>query len=241
MIKLFKQKSVIEFYCHPDMADVLIPPKPAAKYIADWFKRIKPSYEERDTFGAPAMTAKKCMPMLDAMSLGYVIPLQGDLSVKTNEDCSQIDVHNPPLLRLAEFHDIRQIGGSAAPGAPAKPIKFINHWVVKTKPGWSTLFMPLINGGLESPHFTCLGGLVDTDTYPKEVNFPAIWHTKNADVTLEAGTPLVVAIPILRSSIPTSPSIKKMSKKEFDEIELIRKKQDSRRHVYTQELRESRK
>jgi hypothetical protein len=177
--------------------------------------------------------------MIDAMSLGYVIPLSGDLTVRSNHDCSTIEVTSSPQMNVCEFHDIRQLGEKSAPGFPAPPLKFVNPWIVKTAPGWSTLFIAPINN-FES-HFTCLSGLVDTDTYPKEVNFPAIWHTPNADVLLLAGTPLVIAIPIKRDAVPSKPNIRNMKEDEHHLINIISKMQNTRRSVYTKELRVPRK
>lgn len=239
MFNFLKRKPIMEFYCHPNNYGIIPEPKPAAKYVADWFKKIPPFMDDRDDFGAKSMTAKKCLPMLDAMSLGYVIPLQGDLHVKTNEDKTQIEITSPPALPICEFHNIKQLGERTAPGFPTTPIKFINYWVIKTAPGWSTMVTPLVNtfGG----HFTCLSGLVDTDRYPKEINFPAAWHTPNFDDLIPAGTPLVVVHPVKRSSVPTNPSIRAMTDDEYKTIDDIRKMQESRRHVYTKELREPRK
>ena len=241
MFNIFKKTPIIEFYCHPDLEGTIPEPKPASKYIAEWYKKI-PAFipGSRDSFGANAMTAKKCFPMLDAMTLGYVIPLCADLNIITDAGCTKIDVTNPPGLKVAEFHGLDQIGGAKAPGAPADPIKFINYWVIKTAPGWSTLFLPLIND-IHNKNFTCLSALVDTDTYHKEINFPAIWHTKNFDDILPAGAPLVVAIPIKRNTFKKEPVVRTMTRKEFKRIDIIKKMQDTRRHVYTQELRDPRK
>ena len=112
--------------------------------------------------------------------------------------------------------------------------------MIKTAPGWSTLFLPLIND-IHNKNFTCLSALVDTDTYHKEINFPAIWHTKNFDDILPAGTPLVVAIPIKRNTFKKEPIIRTMTRQEFKRVDNIKKMQSTRRHVYTQELREPRK
>ena len=238
MLSIFKKKPVIEFYCHPNLHGVVPEPKPAAKYIPDWFKRI-PQYipEKKDMFNNPVMTAKKCMPLIDAMSYGYVIPLSGDTRIITNKDCSIISVTNPPEFKTVEFHTNDQIGGKTAPGFPSNPIKFLNPWVIKTAPGWSTLILPLTND-FESP-FTCLSGLVDTDNYPKEINFPAIWNKGDFNDSLPAGTPLVVAIPIKRNAFPKSPVVRKMTDEEFTEIGRINKVQNSRSHYYTNELRVS--
>lgn len=238
-LKLWFKDDVIEFYCHPNYHGVIPPPIQAAKKIPDWWKRMGDTYTgKRDSFGSPPMTAKKCKPLLDVMSLGYIIPLQGDLQVITNDNRSIIKVTNPATVPVAEFHDVAQVGGKTAPGYPANPIKFINHWVIKTAPGWSSLFVAPINH--QNPHFTCFGGLVDTDMYPKEVNFPAVWHTPNFDDKLPAGTPLVQVIPIKRKSFPTKPKVRKMTDAEFQEIERISKTQQSRASYYSNELREKR-
>ena len=242
MFNFFKKKEapIIEFYCHPEHCGMIPEPKPASKCIPDWFKSIPPHMPGKDKVNRPNFTAKKCLPMLDAMSLGYVIPLCGDLGLQTSEDCSTIEVFNPDQIKLAEFHPLDQLGPKA-PGSPAPPVKFINHWVIKTAPGWSTLFVPLVNSSLSNPHFTCLGGLVDTDTYPKEVNFPAVWHTSNYNDYLPAGTPLVVAIPIKRNSLKNESLIRPITDEEFNHIDTIKRTQQSRAHVYTNELRDKRK
>ena len=240
MFNIFKKKPIIEFYCHPNFEGIIPEPKPASKFIPEWYKSIPPTLDTKDHQNRPNLTAKKCLPMIDAMTAGYVIPLAGDLGLKSSEDCNTIEVFNPPEIRLADFHSLHQLGPKA-PGMPAPPVKFINPWIIKTAPGWSTLIIPLVNSSLENPHFTCLGGLVDTDKYAKEINFPAIWHTPNFDDYIPAGTPLVVVIPVKRDAITNSSLVRSMTKKEFTNIEEIRKKQVSRVHVYTQELREKRK
>lgn len=241
MFSIFKKKTpIIEFYCHPNLEGIIPEPMPASKYIPDWYKKIPATLPTKDAQNRPNLTAKKCLPMLDAMTAGYVIPLCGDLGLKSSEDCRTIEVFNPPEMRLADFHSLHQLGPKA-PGMPAPPVKFINPWIIKTAPGWSTLILPLVNSSLENPDFTCLGGLVDTDTYAKEINFPAIWHTPNFDDYIPSGTPLVVAIPVKRDSINNNYAVRPMSNQEFKDIEDIRKKQVKRVHVYTKELREKRK
>lgn len=239
MLNLWKYWSndVIEFYCHPNLKGVIPEPRPAVKNFPDWFTSLpNEDASEKDVFHTPTMTAKKCFPLLDAMSLGFAIPLCGDVYVKTNNDNTQINANNPPGLNLVEFHSIKQIGEHTGPGAPLPPIKFINHWVIKTAPGWSTLFVPPMNHF--NKDFTCLSGLVDTDKYPKEVNFPAIWHTANFDGVVKAGTFLVTAIPIKRNSFNKRVKIRDMKREEFKEITVITQQQNTRKSVYTNELRE---
>ena len=239
-LKLLFKTDVISFYCHPSHYGVIPEPIAANKCIPDWWKKVPPNVQnKRDDFGDHSMTAKKCLPMLDIMSLGYVIPLQSDLQVITNADCSIIKIHTHPEFKIGSFHDIAQLGGKNISPSKGDAIKFTNYWVIKTAPGWSTMFIPPPNHF--NPNFTCFSGLVDTDKYPKEVNFPAIWHTPNFDGKVPAGTPLVNVIPIKRNSFPKKPNVRKMKDSEFNEIERIQKTQHSRSHYYTQELREPRK
>lgn len=235
--KLWFKTPIIEFYCSADLFNVIPKPTPAYKNIPDWFKKIPQDIPAAvDQYGAPMMSGKKCLPMLDAMSYGYTIPLQGDVYIEITNDGQSVNAGEqmPPLI---EFHDIRQIGEKTAPGFPTPPVKFINHWVIKTAPGWSTLFIPPVNH--MNPLFTCLGGLVDTDKYPKEVNFPAIWHDKSFKGLLKAGTPLVTAIPVKREAFPNVPPVREMTDKEAQTIKQISLQQQNRRNVYTKELRET--
>ena len=131
------------------------------------------------------------------------------------------------------------MGGASFPGAPSPPIKFINKWVVKTAPGYSTLFLPPINHF--DRRFTCLTALVDTDTYNKEVNFPALWHLPNYDDVILAGTPLVTCFPIKRSDVDLEIDPRVMTEEEFKHINAIAKGQNSRDNLYTDDLRAKRK
>ena len=239
-LKKFKfwSNDIIEFYCHPDYEDVIPEPKPAVKNFPEWFKKLEPLANERDNnTDYWAMTAKKCFPMIDAMSLGFTMPLMGDVHVRTNHNNSQIiATSHKHSYQVCEYHHHDQVGGhSGIIKNNGNPLKFINHWVIKTAPGWSTLFIPPINH-FDAP-FRCLGGLVDTDNYPKEVNFPAVWLVPDFDDHLYAGMPLVTAIPIKRNDFNKKPKIRKMRKSEMKEISTLQKKQTARLHYYTNELR----
>jgi hypothetical protein len=96
---------------------------------------------------------------------------------------------------LLHYHSPAQL-----PGAPFQNYlvaKILNPWLVRTPPGYSTLFQPLLNRF--EPHLIPLAGLVETDQYYRNVNFPAIATIPPGNsVTLPRGTPLVQAIPIKR-------------------------------------------
>src|ERR1041384_7018642 len=68
----------IEFaLIHGYDADV---PRPYAanREIPDWYKAMP---VEHEVAGTPTRTVKNCVPFLDAMTCGYIIPLAYDLTV----------------------------------------------------------------------------------------------------------------------------------------------------------------
>lgn len=240
-LKNLWSNKIIEFYCHPNLEGVIPEPRAARKDLPDWFKDLSPvcgEDDERDSFGNRNMSAKRCLPLLDGMSLGFTIPLCVDVHIRSNHNNSQIRVINPEGGIIGcEFHDSSQVGGSSGiKKNHGNPLKFINHWIIKTAPGWSTLFVPPLNH--VNDVFTCLSALVDTDRYPKIVNFPALLNITDADEHIPAGTPLITAIPINRKAFDSKkPHVRKMSPEEFKEIERIGKTQANRTHYYTYELR----
>ena len=242
---------VIEFFCHPNFAGIIPEPTPANKNLPNWFKKLDPltetkkddlNFEEkittvdRDDWGNPSFSAKKCLPMLDAMSLGYTIPLAGDLHIISNHDNTKVHVINPKNIDLCQHHRSWQLGGDHKLGIKhGDAIKFINYWTIKTAPGWSTLFIPPLNHF--DSKFICFSGLVDTDVYPKEVNFPAVLTGYNLDLHVPIGTPLITAIPIKRDSFPKKPKIKKMTEEDMENMDKIVRRQQLSSQFYTKYLR----
>ena len=236
LISFFKTP-IIEFLCDERYIGVAPPPFPAGQGMPEWFKKIPPySKSKKDSLGRKAMNSKKCIPMIDAMSLGFIIPLAIDQHIKSNHDCSKVEFGptSSEFDRGLEFHHVEQVGGKSEI-FKGDAIKFINPWVVKTAPGWSSLFLPCLNG-LDS-RFTCLSGMVDTDKYPKQVNFPGVWTKPDFDDHLPAGTPLITIIPIKRSTIVTDYDVREFNSSEIKEIDRIRKCQATRNHYYTKELK----
>ena len=170
-------------------------PYPASREIPDWYKAMPP---ENEAPGAqaqtlPTRTVKNCPPFLDAMTCGYIIPLAVDLKVSVRADGFHGEGYPPGLVQMH--------GPAHMPGAPFENrhvLKFINPWLIQTPPGYSTLFLPLINRfqvGLLP-----LAGLVETDLFYREVNFPTVLTIPPGNTLILAhGTPLVQAIPVKRA------------------------------------------
>ena len=177
------------------------PPKPAKNEIPEWYKKTPSNmYNNRIIFEKDELnhTIKKCMPVFDAMTAGYILYTQVDVQVtqkKENEEFYQM--FKWPSQNPIDFHPIEQ-----APLYPKKPEyqypKWINPYLIKTPPGYSTLFLP----PLHNPNsiFTILEGIVDTDIFKSTVSLPFIFNNKNWEGIIPAGTPMAQVIPVKRDS-----------------------------------------
>lgn len=237
MINLFND-NVIEFSCHPDAFGAIPEPKPASKFLPEWYKRVKPHAGRENKTKFPIRTVKKCMPVLDAMNLGYIIPLPVDLQVITNHDLSLIKIEgrNPDMQPQVEFHQWCQVASEKWPIFKQDPIKFRNPWMIKTKPGYSCYFTSPINHFNED--FELIGGVVDTDKYTSTVNFPAVWKTPNFDDILPAGMPLVQVIPFKRDKEKLV--VREQTEKEMKTYAKMHTKMSTRADVYKDDYREPR-
>ena len=191
-------KQTMKFHLVQDFPDqIVLPPLPAKKVIPDWFKNIPPINEDD-------LTVKKCVPFIDAMSVGYTLLSHMDI-VLGQEPSGEMRTHflddaHEKLVRRwppIETHPQRQIPGS--PMESYTILKYMSPWIIETPPGYSTLFLPPINR-LEIP-IVPLVGLVDTDTYQNNVNIPFIHTMMEPDGQkhlIPAGTPICQLVPIKR-------------------------------------------
>jgi hypothetical protein len=194
------------------------PPKPASKVIPEWYKNT-PSYvndgkKEILQDGNTPHTIKKCIPVLDSMTAGYIMFTQVDIFIKQTEGTPTFSW---PSQDAISFHPIEQ--------APLHPTvndfpfpKWTNHYSIKTSPGYSTLFIPPLHN--PNGFFNIFPGIVDTDSYISPVNFPFTMNDPKWEGLIPAGTPMAQVIPIKRDNW----KMKFGSEKEIKEQDKIVKK-----------------
>jgi hypothetical protein len=184
---------VIEFHRPPAAPASLPAPFPATQAVPDWLKQM-PTDHPGGPGGQDWMTLKRCPPFLDALTAGYLMPLAADVRFAMSAAGGlqfQCDV---PVVQT---HVAQQFPG--APFAGRTVIKFMSAWVVKTPPGFSCLFVQPLNR-FDLP-FHVLAGVVETDTYYREVNFPAVCLLQpGQSVVLKQGTPIAQLIPFRRET-----------------------------------------
>lgn len=211
----------IEFLCYEEDYGVIPEPYPSRKLMPDWFKALPPKINRENKF--KNSTIKRCAPFLDAMTVGWIIPLAADVEIVTNEDASGVSYKWEFYRTMIENHSESQISTDRAPNPnlPKPPIKFLNYWAIKIQKGWSVLFLPPLNR--PDPRFTCIAGLVDCDGYFEFINFPFFFNEPNFTGIIEAGTPLVQAIPIKRDNLLKDYNARAFTKKEHKNLEYTRR------------------
>lgn len=171
-------------------------PVPASRLLPDWYKDtneyIDGERQIRD--GQTPHTVKKCIPVFDAMTAGYIISTYVDVQV-TQQD--GLPYYQWPSLDAVSFHPVSQAPNHPDGNGAPYP-KWSNPWAISTPPGYSCLFVP----PMHNPNriFTALPGIVDTDTYRSAVNFPFVLDHASWEGIIPAGTPIVQIIPFERQS-----------------------------------------
>lgn len=176
-------------------------PVPASKIIPDWYKNLESyiSGEKRpDGNAGTTATAKRCMPIFDAITGGYIISTHTDLWVSQRPD------DNGKIQPYYEWANFGALGFHPKHQLPDHPDgagheitypKWINAWAITTPPGYSCLFISPLHR--ETP-IIVLPGVVDTDTYNAPVNFPFVLRDPKMDGLIPAGTPIMQVIPFKR-------------------------------------------
>jgi hypothetical protein len=184
-------------------------PQPAIKVLPEWYKNLQHYFPDNKKIpnlnGSNNGTVKRCMPVFDVMTAGYILFTPVDVYVRTE------DSH--PVFTWAgynsiDFHPIEQTVGHPAKKIHEATPKWINPWGIKTPKGYSTLFLPPQH---RDSVFTILSGMVDTDGYTRPVNFPFVLTDPNWEGMIPAGTPMVQVIPFKRQTY----KMKLGGKKEF--------------------------
>jgi hypothetical protein len=178
-------------------------PKPASHVIPDWYKNLESYTHEKkapDGSGSTTATIKRCMPVFDAISAGYILfsPADVYVSQRENEEGKKTAYYEWANHSLIEFHAVEQAPSHPNRNGHTVYPKWTNPWAITTPIGYSILFIQPMH---RESVFTILPGIVDTDTYKASVNFPFVLNESNTfEGLIPAGTPIAQVIPFKRES-----------------------------------------
>jgi hypothetical protein len=198
------------------------PPQPASKFIPEWYTNTD-SYigknKKPDGNGGTTGTIKRCMPVFDAITAGYIISSPADVYVSLVDGYHYFEWASFNLISL---HSLEQAIEHPARNRQDVPVpKWENPWSIKTPKGYSTLFVQPFH---RESVFTILPGIVDTDTYTAPINFPMIMNDPDFEGLIPKGTPIAQVIPFRRDTWHMSLG----SDKELKEQHSIRSKLNSK-------------
>lgn len=219
----FRKPPEIEFLCYADDLGNIPEPYPARKLVPDWYKALPSKLHP----GLEGGSLKRCPPFLDAMVTGWIIPLVGDVEIKTNDDATGVSYNWSYTRPLIENHNPAQITHEKSPSpiGHLPPMKWLNWWAIKCPPGYSLLFMPPLNR--PDPRFTVFSGLVDADGYFEFINFPFVFTEPGFHGIIEAGTPLVQVIPVRRDTLFRKTKVRAFNEADLRDLENTRRRRAS--------------
>jgi len=191
----FRARTKAEFEVQPR-------PYPAVKKLPKWFTDASPyfgneAYPDDGKLhirnrGANA-TFKKCVPLLDGLSAGYIIDLWADVMIEQNDGHSEI--YWKTITTVFELHGPPSRNIPAPVGYDQVVYKYNNGWIPQTPKGYSCLITsPFGYGDLP---FKAVPAIVDTDSSTLELVFP-MWIKTGFEGIVEKGTPMVQIIPFKR-------------------------------------------
>lgn len=191
-MKLFRKDPIVTFTCDPKLYGSIPNPVPAEELLPKWIRKMNPE-------NSSPRSIKRCVPVVDAMSMGYIVPLWADVHVNTVNGIVHLNYKQEVPSPMFTDHHPDQVAGCPLHDSTFgnQPLKLLSPWIITTPPGWSCLFIQPINHF--DKRFSHVSGVVDTDTYRTHVNSSFIWMQDNFCGVLPKGTPWMQVIPFQRT------------------------------------------
>jgi hypothetical protein len=177
-------------------------PVPASQLIPKWWKNATPYVKSLDNpDGKKILLAnlesnasfKKCTPMLDFLSAGYIFTLQADVLVRYE--------NNSPLLswridqKVFADHPAQEV--EVPVGYHPQGFKYFNYWIPKLPKGYSALITSC--PGYPNGIFKPISAIIDYDKTQHGL-FPPGFIMNNFEGIIEKGTPMFQLIPFKRNN-----------------------------------------
>ena len=189
----------IKFITYDKSTEKFYPPVPLSKFVPEWYKNIPQSFDHNDSNiqqkGVP--TIKKCVPVLDYLTGGYVILNPYEVNIRMQPDDQGV-LKAASVCPAEDYISAHPYEQCPVPMNNVKNhyFKVSNSWKVVTPPGYSCHFyQPFYT--LNS-NYKLFPSIVDTDKHDDAVNFVGLGLKEN--FVIKAGEPLMVVFPFKRDS-----------------------------------------
>jgi hypothetical protein len=176
--------------------------KKAVELMPEWYKDLPGLAYLRENDKKKDLTAKRCIPILDAFTSGYFLVTTEDYVFSKKEDSFSFTGGKNIRSQSISMHPWTQLGDISLSSEFIKyAFKWKNSYLIKTPPGYSCIFTQPMNH-FDLPFHT-MSGVVDTDTYIMPVLFPFLMK-KDFEGVIPKGTPIVQVIPFKRDDWESS-------------------------------------
>jgi hypothetical protein len=179
---------------------VLEKPKPATDYIPEWYKKAIP-YLSSDGKKAPSLdgtpiaTIKRCMPVFDMMTAGYIMETPYDIYVRQTDTGPYFQWVEQPAVA---FQTMGQFQNHPYSRDINYAVRIEIPWSIKTPKGWSIMVMEPQHR--EPGPIECSSGIVDTDDFSIPFNMFLKLRDPKFEGMIPAGTPFLQIIPFKREA-----------------------------------------
>lgn len=208
---------IIEFVCKEEDYGKIPEPIPANSALPDWYEDMERSFEHETEDGTRAVkTVTQCIPFLDAMTMGWILPLADDLHVTTTED-GETKFYWSFHKQLVHRQPARQLGPGMSEIPEDTIVQFRGFWYAVAPEGYSILITSPLNRF--EPRFRPTSGVVDVDSFLTGLNSVVLWEDGSYEGVIEKGTPVVQVIPFKRDAIPSDAVTRPFSTDEKERIE----------------------
>lgn len=189
-------------------------PVPAASAIPDWWKKMesyggfkgsRPGQKKINAAnGSDNATIKRCIPVLDSMSLGYLILTPADIYVEPkhlhNEDNEIGPTKDFTMIYPRHHERIDSHPWGQARMHPyatdQKLAKVFVPWRIRLPDGYSIIITEPLNN--TNPQWSVVSGVMDSDVIYPKINFMISIKDKNFNGIIPMGTPIAQVIPFRR-------------------------------------------
>ncbi|UBF19619.1 hypothetical protein HRTV-10_gp35 [Halorubrum tailed virus 10] len=222
-----EEDQLIEFVTDEELYGAIPEPIPANKVLPDWYKKLGQYTANDGEFGSTntregisRSTVKRCAPFMEAMTMGFIIPLSGEIYFEAKDGYVNYEWEfQEPLI---SNHNLSQVGGEMFPNHEWPIMKFNNQWCMKVPDGYSVLVTNPLNR--PGQPFTPFSGVVDIDNYFNNVNAPFMWTGGDFEGVVPKGTPIIQVIPFKRDAMLPDATTRPMT--EDEQLERTRTKNE---------------
>jgi hypothetical protein len=188
----------------PYIGEVALRPIPASQAVPDWWREMTPYRKDGDNPDGKKLivenrasnaTFKKCTPMLDALTSGYIIPLWSDVQVRQVNGEARITWRVGP--DVFEQHGPTSRSIPAPEGYTNQVFKYLNPWIPRTPKGYSIMVTQPF--GFHDNPFYAVPAVIDSDASSIEI-IPPMWIKEGFEGIIEKGTPMIQITPFKRES-----------------------------------------